>query len=335
MYQRMSDEEIAKYDELYSRTYWLYNPISSAVEDHESRNGGLRAVEVWHEVLELEKRLPKHARMERYIAVERTNLMQLLDGFCVLENGKQKVTVAQRQKEEIERSVMCILLAFGMRLAQYWDNRINPYDHIMERIRYMAIQCDDKQMVWDIANAYYDEEDEEEALLNETAPQEDVLAPHRQIFLSAELGRIRNKMMPIIQYFCNVLIREAGITRSFTYESFAAIWGDILYNEDILREMMITSKIKNTIGEHNPQAPEEVKASDYNLKLILNIIGIMSAEKVIRTNPTNTRPLFFDNAMDKYFIESAYMKFGTGDSGIPTKKMYDDIVNIINKYRTV
>lgn len=333
MFRRLSEEEINRLDSEYSHKYVLYNSISSAVEDIESSKGGLRAVEVWQEVLGLEERLPQHFRMDRHIATERTNLMNKYDRFIFMQGDKWCYETPEKRKaEEIERSVMCVLLAFGMRLAQYWDNMVNPYEPIMERIRKMALQCQDKEMVYRLTCAYYDEEEIEEGYGN-VAPEEDVLQPHKKQILPIELQPVHKKMSVVFNYFSCALATETKISSEYTPESFANIWNDLLLNENILRELQRTSRIENTLGKRDPEAEDEVKANDYNLKMVLNIIGILISKNVVLTTATNASKMFFDDTKDKYFKEREFMKFGTGDSGIPDEKMYDYICKVIEQHR--
>lgn len=133
----MTEAEIAKMDTEYSRGYVLYNAISAAVEDYEGSRGGLRAPEVWREVLSLEEKLPKAPRPDRFISSERTRLKNEFRRFLVRGADKKLYYegLENRPNKDVERSVICVLLAFGMRLASYPDDMQNPYEPIMERIR--------------------------------------------------------------------------------------------------------------------------------------------------------------------------------------------------------
>ena len=141
---RLTEAEIDTLDAEYSRIYPLYNVISTVVEDYEGSKGGLRAVEVWREVLDLETRLPTAPRPDRFIASERTRLMKKFRRFMVYYKGELcRESAEDRSDEDVERSLICVLLAFGMRLASYPEGMDNPYEPIMRRIRKMALQCKD------------------------------------------------------------------------------------------------------------------------------------------------------------------------------------------------
>ena len=334
---RMTEREIAEWDAEYSQRYKLYNAISTTVEDYEGSRGGLRAPEVWREVLLLEKRLPKAPRPDKFISSERTRLMKDFRRFQVQVNkilyweGKE-----DRSDKEVERSVMCVLLAFGMRLASYPDGMSNPYERIMERIREMALQCEDLEMVAAITNEYYDGEDEEEALGN-FVPEEDVLKPHIKPKLTKELQQIHNRMLPVFGYFRDALEGEELISDDWGVDGFDAVWDDLLMMEPILRILVKTTKITNTLQDDDIKEEDPyyiVKTDEYNLHLVLNIIGVMMEQGVVKSNASSMRKLFFaQQSKDKYFNPTYFHKFGTSDSAFASEEMYKSIVGIINKHK--
>lgn len=334
---RMTEKEIAEWDAEYSQKYVLYNAISSAVEDFEGSRGGLRAPEVWREVLLLEKRLPESHRPDRFISLERTRLMKDFRRFQVQINKKLYLEGQEdRTDKEVERSVMCVLLAFGMRLASYPTGMTNPYERIMERIRQMALQCEDLEMVAAFANEYYDGEDEEEELGN-FVPEEDVLKPHIKPRLTKELQAIHDRMKLVFDYFRDALENEEIISDGWGIDGFRAIWDDLLMMEPILRALEKTTAITNTLQDDDIKEEDPyyiVKSKDYNLHLVLNIIGAMMEQGVVRSNASTMRKLFFaEQSKDKYFQPTKFKAFGKSDSAFANEVMYKSIVEIISKHK--
>ncbi len=334
---RMSESEIAVMDAEYSRRYVLYNAISTAVEDYEGCRGGLRAPEVWREVLLLEERLPKAPRPDKFIASERTRLMKEFRRFLVRDTNKKPYYESKedRTDKDVERSVICVLLAFGMRLASYPEGMPNPYERIMERIRQMALKCEDLEMVEAITNEYYDGEDDEEALGN-FVPEEDVLKPHVKPRLTKELQEIHDKMEPVFTYFRTALECEGVVSDDWGEEGFAAIWDDLLMMEVVLRAMVKTTGITNTLKDDDIKENDKsyiVKTDGYNLHMVLNIIGVMMEQGVVTSNISETRKFFFEQpSKDKYFNPNYVKKFGTSDSAFVSEAMYNNIVEIIKKH---
>ena len=335
----MTEAEIAQMDAEYSRQYVLYNAISTAVEDFEGSHGGLRAPEVWREVLELEQRLPKAPRPDRFIASERTRLKKEFRRFYVRGTGKYAgqflvETQDDRPNKEVERSVMCVLLAFGMRLASYPTGMPNPYERIMERIRQMALQCEDLEMVAAITNEYYDGEDYEEEIGN-FVPEEDVLKPHVKPRLTKELQAIHDRMKWVFDYFRATLEMDNVVSDAWGEKGFGTIWNELLMNEPVLRAMAKTTGIKNTLQDDSIEKGNKdyiVKSNDYNLHLVLNIIGVMMEQGVVTTNISDTRKLFFaEQSKDKYFNPRYFKQFGKSASAFDSEKMYHYKLKIINQ----
>ena len=332
----MTEKEIDEWDAEYSQRYPLYNAISDAVDDIEGRRGGLRAPEVWREVLKLEERLPKAPRADKFISRERTRLMREFSRFASHKaDGKAYYeTKEDRPNKEVERSVMCVLLAFGMRLASYPDGMDNPYERIMERIREMALQCEDLEMVAAFANEYYDGEDYEEELGN-FVPEEDVLKPHVKPRLIKELQEIHDRMKPVFDYFCAALESAELVSDDWGEKGFNAIWDDLMMMEPILRVMVKSTGIKNTLKDDSVKEEDPdyiVKTDKYNLHLVLNIIGVMMEQGVVTSNISAMRKLFFtEQSKDKYFNPNYFKAFGKSDSAFASEQMYNSIVEIINK----
>jgi hypothetical protein len=239
-----------------------------------------------------------------------------------------------RSDKEVERSVMCVLLAFGMRLASYPDDMPNPYERIMERIRQMALQCEDLEMVAAFANEYYDGEDNEESLGN-YVPEEDVLKPHIKPRLTKELQTIHDRMRPVFDYFCAALESAELVSDDWGEKGFNAIWADLLMMEPILRTMAKPTGIKNTLQDDAVKEEDIdyiVKTDTYNLHLVLNIIGVMMEQGVVTSNISATRKLFFpEQSKDKYLNPNYFKNFGTSDSAFASEEMYNSMVEIINK----
>lgn len=328
MFIRLTEEEIERLDDAYSRQYVLYNSVSTVVEQIESSKGGLRAPEVWKEVLALEERLPQRYRMDRAIALEWTNLRNKFSHF----KNPGSNNALSRQPQEAERSVLFVMLVLGMRLAQFPDDQVNPYGDIMLSIQQRATKYEDKEELNEIVNALYDEEDEEEER-GFVAPEVDVLGLHFDKRLPSELQRIQDKMRPIIHYFRCALESDNHLSPDFSIKAFEAIWDELLQNERMLREFEIRYRLSNTIGDHDPEAPDEVRANDYNLKLILNIIGVMLTQGVIQASVSATSKLFFSDSKDLYLKEKEYIKFGKRGSAFPDQAMLNKVVEIIEKYR--
>lgn len=334
---RMTEAEIAQMDTEYSQQYVLYNAISAAVEDYEGSRGGLRAPEVWREVLLLEERLPKAPRKDRFISSERTRLMKKFRRFKIRWSDGKVYWEGKEDRPDkgVERSVICVLLAFGMRLASYPDNMPNPYEPIMKQIHKMMMMSEDKEALATIVNEYYDGEDYEEELGN-FVPEEDVLKPHVKPRLTKELQEIHDRMLPVFHYFCASLEAAEVVNEDWDEKGFSGIWDELLMMEPVLRAMVKTTGIKNTLKDDEVKEGDSdyiVKSDAYNLHLVLNIIGVMIELGVVTSNISATRQLFFaEQSKDKYFNPKYFKQFGKSGSAF-SEGMYKVLVENINKHK--
>ena len=67
-------------------------------------------------------------------------------------------------------------------------------------------------------------------------------------------------------------------------------------------------------------------------KLVLNTIGVMMERKVVTTNISTTRKMFFEDTKDKYFNPRFFKQFGTADSAFPSEKMYQLVLKVIDEH---
>lgn len=328
----MTEQQIYDLHNEYSLQYTLYNAISTAVENYDGVNGGLRAPELWSDVLVLEQRVATAVRPDRFVAVERTRLTARYRQFhSVWSDGTTHYERA-RTDDEVERSVTCVLLAFGMRLASYPDSMKNPYEPIMNSIRRIAMTCNDLEMLAAIVNDYYDGEDDEEAMGN-YVPEEDVLRPHLKPRLDRKMQLLQDKMKNVTDYFSSSLAFSNVLGEDWSEDAFYGIWSDLLMNEQILHAMAKQTGIKNTLHDDEMKDDDPqcfVKTNKYNLHLVLNLIGVMIDQKVILSSVSHIRQIFFkEQSKDKYLSKKYFIQFGTSDSAFATEEMYQTVLKII------
>ena len=200
----------------------------------------------------------------------------------------------------------------------------------------MVMLSEDKEVLATIVNEYYDGEDYEEELGN-FVPEEDVLKPHIKPRLTKELQEIHDRMQPVFHYFCASLEAAEVVSEAWSEAGLRAIWDDLLMMESFLRAMEKTTNIKNTLQDDEVKEEDSdyiVKTNDYNLHLVLNIIGVMMEQGVVTSNISTTRQLFFaEQSKDKYFNPKYFRQFGKSDSAFASEGMYNMLVEIINKQK--
>lgn len=322
---RISENTSNRLSNEYSQKYETYNCISSVIDRIEAQNGGLYPVEVWTEVLRLEKLLQTAHRRDKFIAEQRTRLENKYRNIIIKKDG----TAIERNKHEAERSVMCVLLALAMHLEAYHDDKPNPHRPILKSIYRMVVEYD-PEMAMAIGEAYNAGEDEEEEA-GYIVQSHDPLYESEKHF-PHKLEEMREKVNSIFDFFASNLTDAGFIDSKYTSEEFYEIWEDIANEPSIIKQMLVTSnRIKINIKE-NLANKEIVINNNYNLKLVLNIIGLMREEIVVETID-HINDLFFTDAKQKYMKKKEIIKLGTSDSGIADESMYNLICGIIEKHK--
>lgn len=323
---RINEKQSYELSNTYCEKYETYNCISSILDSIESQAGGLYPVEVWSEVLRLEKLLLTANRRDKFIAEQRTRLENKYRRIIIKQDG----TAIERTKPEAERSVMCVLLALAMHLEACPDDKPNPHQAIVKRIYKMVVEYD-SDMAISIGEAYNAGEDEENESGYFVQPH-DPLCEEEKIALSPELQRAQEKINEIFDFYASTLINEGNcVDKRYSDDEFYAIWDDLIKEESIIRQMLITSKIVPTLKDNLSNA-EKAKQKDYNLKLVLNIIGLMR-DDVVTCSIEYINSIFYTDTKSKYMKPNEIKKWGTVDSGIADETMYNLICKIIEKHK--
>lgn len=326
-FARIGEQRAYKLTKEYGNKYQTYNCISSVLDSIETQKGGLYPVEVWSEVLRLEDELKTAPRRDKFIAEQRTRL----------ENKYRKIVINQagesidRTKEDAERSVMCVLLALAMHLLACPDEKPNPHALLIKRIYKMVLEYD-PELPMTIAEAYNSGEDEEEAagyMVPPHDPLEDGVKPQ----IPAELQALKKRTDDIFDFYSDTLADTPGcLSSNYTQDDFFDIWDDLANEITIIKQMAETSsRIKTTLKD-DLQEKETASQNDYNLKLVLNIIGLMRESGVVIKTTEQLNSMFFTDVKTKYFKLNEIEKVGTSDSGIKDEAMLELIRNIIKRH---
>lgn len=288
MYVRISEEESKRLQREYEDIE-MYNVIIKPIEKHESRKGGLMPWEVFDEVLKLEDELTHVRRLDRYVNSQRTILEQRYSAIAPdAASAKDGKNISLRNGKEAERSAQCVLLTLGMRLASYDDEaEVFPYEDVCEQIRQMALECEDLQMVADICYGLWNSEQEEENL-GYDVPAEDVLMKG---------GAPKIEMIKAEIAVFNERLNKEDARQHIIKKPFAQTY------EKMWRELIADSDIANALMEPVPRMH-----IDYNMKLILNIYGMMFDSDVFKIGGLD--PLcsilftYYDEVKRKYVCPS-------------------------------
>ena len=92
-----------------------------------------------------------------------------------------------------------------------------------------------------------------------------------------------------------------------------------------------SSRIKMSFREELTKDKSFPKG-DYNLKLVLNIIGLMREPGIVTKATDLLNSMFFTDTKTKYFKIKEIVKVGTADSGIKDEAMLELIRQIITRH---
>lgn len=326
-FARIGEQRANKLSKEYSNKYQTYNCISSILDSIETQKGGLYPVEVWSEVLRLEDELKTAPRRDKFIAEQRTRL----------ENKYRKIVINQagesidRNKEDAERSVMCVLLALAMHLLACPDDKPNPHTLLIKRI-YKTVLEYDPELTMAIAEAYNSGEDEEEAAGFMVLPH-DPLEDKEKPQIPPELQALKERTEEIFDFYSNTLANTPGcLSSNYTQDDFFDVWDDLANEITIIKQMQETSsRIEITLKDDLPNK-DTASANDYNLKLVLNIIGLMRESGIVIKTTEQLNSMFFTDVKTKYFKLNEIEKVGTSDSGIKDEAMLELIRIIIKRH---
>lgn len=326
-FARIGEQRAYKLSKEYSNKYQTYNCISSVLDSIETQEGGLYPVEVWSEVLRLEDELKTAPRRDKFIAEQRTRLENKYRKIFINKAGES----IDRTKEDAERSVMCVLLALAMHLLACPDDKPNPHTLLIKRIYKMALEYN-PDLTMAIAEAYNSGEDEEEAagfLVQPHDPLEDDEKPQ----IPAELQALKERTEEIFDFYSNTLSNTPGcLSSNYTQDDFFDIWDDLSNEITIIKQMQETNpRIKITLKDDLPEK-NTASQSDYNLKLVLNIIGLMRESGIVTKTTEQMNSMFFTDVKTKYFKLNEIEKVGTSDSGIKDETMLELIRKIIKQH---
>jgi len=325
-FARIGEQRANKLSKEYSQKYPTYNCISTVIESIESQRDGLYSVEVWSEVLRLEDELKTAPRRDKFIAEQRTRLENKYRKIVINQKGES----IDRTKEDAERSVMCVLLALAMHLLACPDDKPNPHDLLIRRIYRMVLEYD-PDMTIAIAEAYNRGEDEEEAL-GFMVPPHDPLEDKEPTKMPPELQAAKEHTEEIFDFYASTLSATPGcLHNNYTDKEFYKIWDDLAKEITIIKQMQKrSSRIRITLKDDLPNKEAAIK-DDYNLKLVLNIIGLMQEAGIVTKSTDELNSLFFTDTKTKYFKLNEIEKAGTADSGIEDDAMLKLIRQIIKR----
>lgn len=269
--------------------------VADAITMFETEQGGLTPEVIWEHATNMLESLKNVPRPE--ITVKR------MFSYIVDELKKQ---LPNRSKEQIEHTAYCILFCAVYILCAN-DEEPDPNQDIIENI------CNELSKMPDIVPLFeYIEkmEDEQEAKGYIVEPRNVLAKPHVETAEEAA-----QRIMKIIkQDIIDPIVSGKFVQPSYMAE-FEQIWKDILTDEELLGLMR-----KEEFGE------------SYNLKLVLNILALMTYKSTVLSasnNKLNTTLFSGGNGHPKYFS----INIGDTYSAFTSSIQQANVKSIIAKHK--
>lgn len=252
--------------ERYTNDQQLVN-VTDALLKIETEHGGLPPEELWDHAINLLESLKHVPRPE--ITVKR------MFSYIIDEMRKQS---QERTDEQIMHSAYCILFCAVYILCAN-DEEPDPNQDIIDSICEVIAKMPDIVPLFQFVEKT---EDEQEAKGYSVPPRNVLAKPHEETAEEAAVRIIALLKQDIIEPIIN-----ADYVQPSYKKEFVCIWEDILANDTLL-ELMRKEEFGKT----------------YNLKLVLNILGLMTmGQKVLKVAKSKlAKELFPDGPThDKYF----------------------------------
>lgn len=321
--KRLSIEEIVtKREEYYDDA--LYVTLSDAIDEVETRAGGLTPEEVWTEVIQIKDILLATKRPDKTIQAIRTQLERKYSTFEASDSDHRV------ERDEIPAGWTCTVVLTCFMLYICTASPV-PEENMKIAVKIRILVADHPAYII-IRRLQRPAEQEEEGNGN-PIPNENRLHPAAISYERPELVQMRARFAPVCTFYMNTLIARHAVSADYLVKvadtsRFCQIWNSLLRNEGILRTLALrTLDIDGFIASRIINF-EEARTTNYNLKLILNIIGIMKSEGVVTLSNEELSNLFFTKMRASYFSRDQLLQFGRKASSL-TPEIYDDIVAII------
>ena len=269
--------------------------VVDAITKFETEKGGLTPEEIWEHAKNMIDSLKNVQRPD--ITVKR------LYSYLVDELGKQ---LPRKSKEQNEHTAYCVLFCAAYILCAN-DENPDPNQDIIDNI------CEYLSEMPDIALLYkYVEkmEDEQEAKGYIVEPRNVMAKPHVETATEAAQRIFKMLKKDII----DPIVTKKYVQPSYNAE-FEQIWKDFLANEELLELMR-----------------EEEFGANYNLKLVLNILGLMDYKRSVLSvsiNKLNSTLFPDNNGHPKYFTIETNVNF----SAFKSDRQQDIVKAIIEKHK--
>lgn len=331
-------------DEVLREQYFddpLFVTLYDAIENYETKLGGLTPAEVWSEVQDITNRLLRTKRPDKLLSTIRTDLIIRYSCFYSAD-GIWKVIRESVAAEWSAMMVLCCLMYYILQpVGEAKANR--------ELAKKIALLLNDPvQGTHPLVGFLYAKQREaEEMEENNDNPVPDVnpLQALAECPVPADVSLLYTRMCRVLTFF-RAKLEEAKVVNShylqkgsgeenLLEEMIKKICQDRELLENFGHPTLAVTKLKDyeILSQSNKKQERAAAGNNYNLKLVCNILGVLLEQEVLTVGSEPLSLLFFRNQKATHFQPAWFKGFGESKSAIPSEAAYQRMVAVICEYK--
>ncbi len=317
----------------------LFAIFYAGIAQCETACGGLTPTEAWSEM----KYVLSLLHCLRPDKVVFTIYLDLLKRYSVFVSADRK-NYELRSKKQAEGTAVTVMTCVMYSLLQP-QNRPKINKRIANSILQLFLKADGSyHSVFDylLTQVRRDEDVEEED--SNPAPDVNPLEGLTEKSGSLRTTEAYRRVNAALSYYCCKLEGEEGVVASRYLEDDAEgetrlsrLFDAVCQDQTLLKlfecRSLGTDTLKDRMQLAQSKEPYEQAAAmgDYNIKLLCNFMGMLKTEGILTVGARVLSDLFFTKTKTIYIQPSGYMEFGTTNSAIPSKEVYDLIQKLIKE----
>ena len=319
----------------------LFVTLYDAIEDYETKLGGLTPAEVWSEVQDTTNRLLRTKRPDKLLSTIRTDLIIRYSCFFSADG----IWMVSRKPVAAEWSAMMVLCC----LMYYILQPVVKHDANQELARKVALLLKDPVQgthpLVGFLHKKQKEAEEREEKHNNPIPDVNPLQALAECPVSAELSSPYVRMCSVFTYYrkklekakvvnSHYLQKESG-EENLLEEMIKRICQDRELLESFGKPTLSVNDLKDykMLSQSSDAHERAAAGNNHNLKLICNILGVLREQEVLTIGSEPLSLLFFRKSKGSHFQQSWFKCFGVNKSAIPSEAAYQRMVAVIREYK--
>lgn len=318
----------------------LFVTLYDAIEDYETKLGGLTPAEVWSEVQDTTNRLLRTKRPDKLLSTIRTDLVIRYSLFVSADGERE-----EREPVAAEWSAMMVLCC----MMYYILQPTVKHDANQELARKIASLLNDPvRGTHPLVGLLYKkqrEAEEREEKHNNPVPDVNPLQALAERPVLVDVLPLYTQMCCVLTFFREKLEKAKMVNSHYLQkesdkgnlfeEMIKRICQDRELLESFRQPTLAVTKLKDdeTLSQSDKAHERAAAKNNYNLKLVCNILGVLLEQEVLTVGSEPLSLLFFKKQKATHFQPAWFKSFGESKSAIPSEAVYQRMVAVIGEYK--